>query len=400
MLYVGIDIAKNKHDVAVIDSEGTIFVRHLEIANNSEGFQHLKQTLDNLVQATGDIVQVGLEDTGHYCYNIISFLRQNNFAVFSYNPLIIKEFVKSTTLRETKTDRKDAMTIARKLMSDVDKALFEANPIMIELKYATRNVARITKELSNQKTQYIRLLDIVFPELVKALGKTNSVVETQNVYAVLKAYPAPIELANANLRTLTNVLEKHSHGRHGRERAIKMRDAAKITVGQNSPALRFELLQTIDEIAYFSDLKNKAAKQVTTLMREIDSPLLTIPGISYNLASIILAELRNVDSFKSPAQILAFAGSEPSVSTSGQNQVETGHMVKRGSPQLRYALNQAARGCARTSPTMKRYLNKKLSEGKHYNVAISHVVKKLVRVIFRMLKYNDQWDESKLIVNQ
>jgi transposase len=80
MLYVGIDIAKNKHDVAIIDSEGTIFVRHLEITNNSEGFQHLKQTLDNLVQVTGDTVQVGLEDTGHYCYNLILFLRQNDFA--------------------------------------------------------------------------------------------------------------------------------------------------------------------------------------------------------------------------------------------------------------------------------------------------------------------------------
>lgn len=399
MLYVGIDVAKNKHDIAVVSSDGTIHIRHLTITNNIEGFIRLGSTLDNLVKATGETVQIALEDTGHYCYNIISFLREHHFTVFSYNPLIIKEFAKSTSLRKTKTDRKDAMTIARKLMTDVDKVHFQANPDMIELKYATRNVARVKKDLINQKTQYIRILDIIFPELVKVLGGKNEAVHTQYIHALLKAYPSPRELSRAHVRTLTNLLQDASHGRHGQERALQIREAAKHTVGQNSAALRFELLQTIDEIAYLENRKADADKKVNELMRAIKTPLLTVPGIGNGLGSIILAELRNIDSFRSPAQVLAFAGSEPSVSTSGQNQVENGHMVKRGSPQLRWALNQAARLCARFSPNMHKYLDKKLAEGKHYNVAISHVVKKLVRVIFRILKYNTEWDEEKLIVN-
>lgn len=78
-------------------------------------------------------------------------------------------------------------------------------------------------------------------------------------------------------------------------------------------------------------------------MSEIDSPILSIPGVGMTLGSVILAEIRDIDNFKSLNQLLAYAGCEPSVSTSGTNQVETGHMVKRGSSQLRWSLHEPAR---------------------------------------------------------
>lgn len=118
-----------------------------------------------------------------------------------------------------------------------------------------------------------------------------------------------------------------------------------------------------------------------------------------NLGSIILAEIRDIHNFKFPNQLLAYAGCEPSISTSGTNQIESGHMVKRGSSQLRWALHEAARLMSVWSPSMRLYLEKKRSEGKHYGVAISHVVKKLVRIIFQLLKNNESYDEEKMIVN-
>ncbi|MFD1900992.1 transposase [Enterococcus termitis] len=124
-----------------------------------------------------------------------------------------------------------------------------------------------------------------------------------------------------------------------------------------------------------------------------------MPGIGNNLGSILLAEIRDIRNFKSPSQLLAYAGAEPSISTSGTHQTETGHMVKRGSSQLRWALHEAARLCAIWSPSMRQYLDKKLSEGKHFNVALSHVVKKLVRIIFRVLKTGEPFEEDKMIVN-
>ncbi|MGM0209039.1 hypothetical protein IGI96_003563 [Enterococcus sp. DIV0421] len=81
------------------------------------------------------------------------------------------------------------------------------------------------------------------------------------------------------------------------------------------------------------------------------------------------------------------------------NQTETGRMVKRGSSQLRWALHEAARLMSIWSPSMRVYFQKKLAEGKHYNVAISHVVRKLVRIIYQLLKDNKPYEEQKMIVN-
>ena len=134
-------------------------------------------------------------------------------------------------------------------------------------------------------------------------------------------------------------------------------------------------------------------------MSEIDSPILSIPGVEMTLGSVILAEILDIDNFKSPKQLLAYASCEPSVSTSGTNQVETGHMVKRGSSPLRWFLHEAARLMSIWSPSMRLYLDKKRSVVKHYNVAISHVVKKLVRIIFQLLKNNEPYDEERIIVN-
>lgn len=398
MLYVGIDVAKYKHDIAVIDHDGTIFVRHLQIKNTREGFTQLQTTLVNLQKSTGENIQIALEDTGHYCFNILHFLRTQGYPTFSYNPLLIKEFAKHHSLRKTKTDKKDAMTISRKLREDIDKQLFEAQTIMIELKYATRHASRIKENCTRQKVSYTRLLDILFPELAPFLGSPTAKHDSY-VYALLKEFPSAPKIATAHLTKLTNLISTHSRGRFGKDHAVALKLLASESIGTISPALEFELLQTINAINYFTDMRKAADKEVEKIMKEVDSPILSIPGIGFYLGSVILAEIRDIQNFKSPNQLLAYAGAEPSVSTSGTKQIETGHMVKRGSSQLRWALHEAARLMAIWSPSMRQYLDKKLSEGKHFNVALSHVVRKLVRIIFHILKTGEPFEEDKMIVN-
>ncbi|AYQ24182.1 MULTISPECIES: transposase [Enterococcus] len=198
---------------------------------------------------------------------------------------------------------------------------------------------------------------------------------------------------------LTNILSTAFRGKVGKQEALKLKKLASSSIGQSSPALEFELLQTINLIQHFASLRKAADKEVEQRMKEIDSPLLSVPGIGAKLGAVILAEIRSIHNFKTPAQLLVFTGSEPSISTSGENQTENSHMVKRGSSQLRWALHEAARLCAIWSPSMKMYYQKKLNEGKHYNIAISHMVKKLVRIIFCILKTGKPYEEDKMIVN-
>lgn len=133
--------------------------------------------------------------------------------------------------------------------------------------------------------------------------------------------------------------------------------------------------------------------QIKDIMDKLDQVITSVPGISTILGSIILAEIRTIDNFRNCDQLLAFAGLEPSVNQSGQSE-HSGKMVKRGSTHLRLALLQAAEKTALYSPTFKRYLTKKLQQGKHYNKAKSHTAKKLVRVLFYLLKNHKYFDES------
>ena len=108
-------------------------------------------------------------------------------------------------------------------------------------------------------------------------------------------------------------------------------------------------------------------------MDENPSPILSIPGISYRMGAMILAEIGDFTRFNSPDQILAYAGLSPSTYQSGKLANAYPHMEKRGSRYLRYALFNATKFVCNWDPTFAAYLAKKRAEGKHYNVAIKKV---------------------------
>ena len=119
MVYVGIDVAKDKHDCFILSSEGEVLADVFTIANNREGFETLLKTIRSCT-CPEDSIKVGLEATGHYSYNILGFLLDNGLHTFVLNPLHTNLFRKSLSLRKTKTDRIDARTIVSMLMSDMD----------------------------------------------------------------------------------------------------------------------------------------------------------------------------------------------------------------------------------------------------------------------------------------
>ncbi len=118
---------------------------------------------------------------------------------------------------------------------------------------------------------------------------------------------------------------------------------------------------------------------------EIHSPILTIPGISYRMGAMIIAEIGDFSRFDSADKILAYAGMSPSTYQSGQLDNCYSHMEKRGSRYLRYALYNATKYVCHWDESLVHIFQKTL-EGKHYNVALSHASKKLVRLIFAMEK--------------
>lgn len=384
MVCVGIDVAKDKHDCCILDSEGTTLVDCFTIPNNMDGFKSLLQTIQDCSQKS-DKIKVGLEATGHYSYNILGFLLDNDLPVYVMNPLHTNLYRKSLSLRKTKTDRVDAKTIATMLLSDVDlKSYTDTAYHNEELKSLTRYRFDKVRERAKLKQSVSRLVTILFPELEKLVSSLHMA----SVYAVLGEFPGAKQIAGAHLTHLKTLLNDASKGHYGRDMATELRNAARCSVGSVMPAKSLELQHTIRLIRELDTEINDIETAIQAIMEEMQSPITTIPGIGIRMGAMILAEIGDFSRFDSPDKILAYAGMSPSTYQSGQLSLSGAysHMEKRGSRYLRYALYNATKYVCLWDPTFEAYLAKKRAEGKHYNVALSHAAKKLVRLIYAMEK--------------
>jgi transposase len=390
MVYVGIDVAKDKHDCFIISSEGEVLQNVFTIPNNMTGFDDLFQRIRS-VSGNLDKVKVGLEATGHYSYNILGFLLDKGLTTFVINPLHTNLYRKSLSLRKTKTDKVDARMIASMLMSDVNlKSYTDTAYHNEELKSLTRYRFDKVKERAQLKQSVARLVTILFPELEKIVPTLHMV----SVYALLSEYPGAGQIAAANLTHLKALLNDVSRGHYGREKAVEIRDAARGSIGSRMPAKSLELRHTIKLIRELDTEIAEIEAEIKSIMDELESPILTIPGISYRMGAMIIAEIGDFSRFDSPDKILAYAGLSPSTYQSGQLTSSYAHMEKRGSRYLRYALFNATKFVCHWDPTFAAYLAKKRSEGKHYNVAISHAAKKLVRLIYALEKSRQPYNPA------
>ena len=382
MVCVGIDVAKDKHDCFVLSSEGEVLADVFTVANNREGFETLLQRIRSCTCPT-DKIKVGLEATGHYSYNILGFLLDKGLATYVINPLHTNLYRKSLSLRKTKTDRIDARTIASMLMSDVDlKSYTDTAYHNEELKSLTRYRFDKVQERAKLKQSVSRLVNILFPEL-ETLVPT---LHMASIYTMLSEFPGAKQIADAHLTHFKAVLSDASKGRYDRDKAIEIREAAKRSIGSAMPAKSLELQHTIRLIRELDKEIDEIEAAIKAIVDEMAPPILTIPGISYRMGAMILAEIGDFSRFDSPDKLLAYAGLSPSIYESGKLKA-TGayaHMEKRGSRYLRYALFNAAKYVCHWEPSFAAYLAKKRAEGKHYNVAISHAAKKLVRLIFAL----------------
>lgn len=380
MIFVGIDVAKDKHDCFITNSDGEILFHPFTISNNLNGFNTLCQKIASVMEDVTK-VKVGLEATGHYSYNLLGYLFDKGFPTYIINPLHTNLFRKSLSLRQTKTDKVDARTITSMLMSDVNlKSYSDTSYHNEELKSLTRYRFDKVKERSALKTSISRLVCILFPELEKLV----SVLHCNSVYSMLLEFPGAKHIATAHLTRLTSLLDKASKGHFKKDIAVTFKEAAKSSIGSYIPAKSLELKHTIKLIREIDSEIDEIENEIKIIMDRINPPILSVPGISYRMGAMIIAEIGDFNRFTSPDKILAFAGLSPTTYQSGQKDNCHSRMEKRGSRYLRYALFNATIFVCNWEPTFKAYLAKKRAEGKHYFVAISHAAKKLVRMIYKL----------------
>lgn len=381
MYFIGIDISKYKHDCFIMDDNGQVIRDSFSFDNSQEGFNILLDVLKSLDCSQN--IKIGLEATGHYGNNLKLFLNDNGYSFMEFNPLLVKRFASSRTLRRTKTDKCDAAIIA----SAVADPTIEYKPYRFssyhiqELKSLTRERESMVKQRSLQLVHITNILDKIFPEYK---GFFNNRLQGTALF-ILEKFKSPsriAKLSNHDINIIHNFSRKISSSK-----IVKLKELARNTVG-NETKYSISLLQSILNIyKSIDDEVSNLESQINEIMNQYNSPIASIPGISKISAGALIGEFEDISRFDNSNQLVAFCGVEPSRNQSGTMDFQ-GHMVKHGSGHIRYVLFNVAQTIIIHNPTFYEYYHKKRNEGKCHRVALSHVVKKLIRVIFKLEKDN------------
>lgn len=388
MYFIGIDISKYKHDCFIATETGEVISEHFSFQNNRKGFDELLILLNSL--NPNHEKRIGFEATGNYGINLKLFLEKNNYSFMELNPYILNQFTKSQTLRRTKTDKADAISIATQLMSIPYKPYPKQFYHIFSLKSLTRHRETLVRQRSYHIVQITNILDMVFPEFKPFFKNTFS----STALYILSNYKTN-KISNMTDDDFALINQK-SRGHFSYMNFLKLKDLAKNSVGESNPILDLRLDTTLDCYNNLVKNINDLETNIETIIKEINPPTLTIKGIGAISAATIIAEFGNISNFKSPNAMLAFSGIEPSVIESG-TMSSKGKMVKHGSGHLRYVLMNVAGFVVVHESTFSKYYYKKRSEGKCHRVALTHVVKKLLRVIYHLENKNIPFDASKLV---
>lgn len=381
MFYLGIDIAKVNHVASLLDQDGSILVKAIKFTNSNEGFQKL---LDSISEYDFSQIYCAMEATGTYWLSLFSALTDKGFNVSVFNPYQIKSFRGAYTNRKQKNDVIDSVIIANFLKFNGPEQSSLPDDDLLALKNLTRYRSNLVDNISKAKTQVKGILNKVFPEYSDSFSDVFGEASKQ----ILINCPTPNEIVNFNTRKLANLLKKASKGRHSTDKVREIKALAKNSFGIKftGDACSFEIKQLINQIIFLENQVNDLEIKIESIYSKLDNHLQSIPGIGETLAPVILAEIGDINNFSTPSKLTAFAGIDPSENQSGNKKSTDEKISKRGSSYLRHAIYQAAFVAANNDPVMRAYYQKKRAEGKHHYVALAGIERKILGIVFHVLK--------------
>jgi len=391
MFYLGIDVGKFTHSLCLIDESGHHDV--WQINNDKSGFESLRKKLNSFNLLIESRLLVGMEATGHYFLNIYDFLLQLGLRteqIALLNPLQVKSF-RNTNLRGAKSDNVDAERIAVLLQfGNFDRCNVSTDQIM-NLRELTRLKSDLTANLGNLKRKMIAVVDRIFPEFAKIFANKFGLT----VVTLLTDYQTPEEFASLSLEELTALIKGLSKRGVNRDKIQRLHEAARNSIGISfgREGFKIELSILLIQLKSLEKQIDFLEGKIAEMVNELKSPLFTIPGIGKTTGAAILAEIGDINHFDSAVKLIAFAGLDPKLKSSGTYQGRT-PISKRGSKYLRSALWYSAMVLCRVDEKFRKQYQDRKKLGKSHRYAVTAAANKLTKIVYHILKNNCVYDPN------
>lgn len=387
MYIVGIDIGKNHHEASIVSPEGKQIGRSLRFATTHKGADSLMSFIFKNIGNSPCVF--GMEATGHYWYPIYSFLKAKGYTIYVINP-IQSDSLRKMYIRQTKNDSIDSFLIAEVIRFGQFTTTSMADENILAMRQLCRYRDSVISSRTEIKLRISTIMEQIFPEYEKQFSS----LWLSTSMGILEKYLTPENIENAPIDELFEIIKDKSHNKLTMKKAISIREAAADTFGIKiaQDAFSFQLKQLIDRMNFLDKQIEALDCQILEYYEKFDCYLHTIPGIGMIAAATILAEIGDINRFKSSSALVAFAGIDPTVRQSGEFSSTHNHMSKRGSPYLRHAIFLAATTCSFHNSPLNAYYKKKRDQGKHHLTATGAVARKLTSVIYAVLRYSKPYE--------
>ncbi len=397
MLAVGIDISKYKHDVAILAANKKLLCKPFVIREDRLGYERLLQRVHALARrCDAQTVYFGMEATADYWKNLYYFLKEQDagFRVVVINPVQTRAFAKAE-LRRAKTDPVNAKDIARFLLEKQPKPGGDYPVIFSHIKDLDKQLHRIGKMKTMATNKLRGELGKVAPEIERQIHK----IDGQQILALLARYPTAKQIAKASTERLRNIRYGKNQCRLPSAFVERMQTLARHSIahkkGPGAGLVVQSLVRTIFQYQHEIQLLKKQIKNLYEMLAPDQSRLATIPYIGLDTAIVLEAYLGDVRRFPTAKKIVAYFGLNPTVCLSGLTK-RAAYLEKKGCASVRHKLYLATlRMISRRQEPIFSFYQRLLAAGKPKLVAITAAMRKLLVIMYHMLKKQQNFNPTR-----
>jgi len=402
MYYVGIDVAKEKHYVCILNDAGEYAVKPFWIYTDIIGLRRLIKQFGDLSLDNDDFI-IGIESTGAYSENLYEYITDSDYEVVLLNSYQTAKYRDFSTAKKIKNDTIDAYVIAELLSTGRYKQSHISNEAYHSLKVLGRAKKSLMDKIKTIKREISTVMATVNPEITKVFPN----IFTKTALEVIKVYPTATDIAQATPKKLTRLFRHIKGNNFSEDKAKFLIDLANTSVyaGRACKARASLLSSYIRVLELYCQERTQIEAEIKILMTtEIDAldntveNLKSIPGVSDKTISAILGECGDLRRFDSAKAFIGYLGLYPTQYQSG-NSLSVGRLAKRGIPIAKHALYMAAVGSVLHNPQLSKIFRDKISSGKSKKEALIIIAKKIAAIMYSITKHNKPYEAHRVFVS-